>query len=174
MNPTVLVILGGLPSSGKTTIARELARQTAAVHLRVDTIEHALVSSGRLTGPINDLGYRVAYALAADNLRLGNTVIADSVNPIAITREAWRRIVEEAAVPFIQVEIVCSDLDEHRRRVESRVLDIPGFTGPTWQQVIEREYEPWTEADLRFDTTTLTANEAAAQVQHAIARIVPA
>ena len=30
-------------------------------------------------------GYRVAYAIAEENLRLGRTVIADSVNPIKLS-----------------------------------------------------------------------------------------
>src|SRR5438034_7561356 len=39
--------------------------------------------------PVNDTGYRVAYAIAEDNLRLGRTVISDSVNPIQLSRDAW-------------------------------------------------------------------------------------
>ncbi len=37
-------------------------------------------------------GYIVAYRLAEHNLRLGLAVVADSVNPIEITREAWRAV----------------------------------------------------------------------------------
>ena len=37
----MLVILGGLPATGKTAIARELARQLGAVHVRIDTIERS-------------------------------------------------------------------------------------------------------------------------------------
>ena len=34
----MLIILGGLPGVGKTTIAREVARQLGAIHVRVDSI----------------------------------------------------------------------------------------------------------------------------------------
>ena len=72
------MILSGLPGVGKTTIARELAVALTAVHVRIDSIEQALRDAG-LT--VYDHGYRVGYAVAADNLRLGRTVIADCVNP---------------------------------------------------------------------------------------------
>jgi predicted kinase len=43
----MLIILGGLPATGKTTIARELARQLGAAHVRIDSIEQAIWDSGR-------------------------------------------------------------------------------------------------------------------------------
>jgi predicted kinase len=42
----MLIIFGGLPGTGKTTIARELARQLGAVHVRIDSIEEAILDSG--------------------------------------------------------------------------------------------------------------------------------
>ena len=85
----MLIVFGGLPGVGKTTIARELARHLGAVYLRIDTIEQAILDSGMLTGALNDVGYRVGYAVAENNLLLGRTVIADSVNPHRLTRDAW-------------------------------------------------------------------------------------
>jgi len=67
----VLIIFGGLPGVGKTTIARELARHLSAMHVRVDSIEQAIRDSGTLSQLPHDAGYRVAYAIAEDNLRLG-------------------------------------------------------------------------------------------------------
>ena len=60
------------------------------------------------------------FALAEDNLRAGRTVIADCVNPWPLTRRAWHSVAERAGVAALDVEIVCSDAAEHRRRVESR------------------------------------------------------
>jgi len=42
----MLLILSGLPGTGKTTIAHELARRLRAVHVRIDSIEQAIRSSG--------------------------------------------------------------------------------------------------------------------------------
>ena len=134
---------------GKTSIASELARQIQAVHLRIDSIEQALRNSNvTISGPE---GYVVAYAIAEDNLKLGRTVIADSVNPLEITRAVWRDVARRAGKPYIEIEVVCSDQAEHRRRVESRVADIPGLRLPTWQEVCNREYEPW-DISIVIDT----------------------
>ena len=54
--PSMLIIFGGLPASGKTTIARDLARQLGATYLRIDTIEQALRESPTVSQPINEEG----------------------------------------------------------------------------------------------------------------------
>ena len=145
----MLLIFGGLPAAGKTAIATGLARGINAVHLRIDSIEQALRNSKvAISGPE---GYAVAYAIAEDNLRLGRTVIADSVNPVEVTRAAWRKVAQRAGKRCIEIEIVCSDQAEHRRRVELRIADIAGHQLPTWHEVCDREYEPW-EAGVVIDT----------------------
>ena len=157
----MLYILGGLPGVGKTTIATGLARATGAVYLRIDSIEQALRNSGvTVSGPE---GYVVAYAIAEDNLRLGRAVVADSVNPIELTRADWRGVAERAETPFVEIEIVCADQAEHRRRVESRVADIAGHRLPTWQQVCDREYEPW-QAGIVIDSAGRQAEASVAEL----------
>jgi predicted kinase len=139
----MLITFGGLPGSGKTTIARELARKISAVYLRIDSVEQAIRASQLSSQPLNDAGYRVAYAVAADNPRIGRTVIADSVNPLQLTRDAWIAVANSVPVSFVEIEVTCSDADEHRRRVEERANDLPGLKPPTWADVAAREYQPW-------------------------------
>jgi predicted kinase len=155
----MLIILAGLPGAGKTTIARELARQIGAVLVRVDSIEQAIRDSGLPAGPLDEAGYRVGYAVAEDNLRLGRTVIADSVNPVPASREAWRAVAARARVRALEIEVVCSDRDMHRERVETRVADIPGHRLPTWQEVVDRDYHPWTGDRLVIDTSRLRSEQ---------------
>jgi predicted kinase len=165
----VLIILSGLPGVGKTSIARALALELGAVHVRIDEIEQAIRVSGRHDGPMDDTGYRAGYALAEENLRLGRAVIADSVNPLAITREAWRDVAARLRMKALDVEIVCSDADEHRRRVETRQADIDGFRLPTWREVVERHYEPWIRDRIVIDTAGEGLTESVARIRKAIA-----
>lgn len=160
-----LVVFGGLPGVGKTTIARQLAAETGAVFLRIDVIEMALHDEGV---EVEGHGYAVAYALAESNLRLGLTVIADSVNPIPLTRDAWRAVAAQAGAALVEVEVVCSDAVEHRRRVEARVTDLPGFVPPTWDEVVGRDYRPWDRERLVIDTAGAEPDVAVALIRSAL------
>ncbi|HEX4196288.1 MAG TPA: AAA family ATPase [Caulobacteraceae bacterium] len=150
----MLIIFAGLPGVGKTSVARELARRRGAMHLRIDTIEQVLTDAAAddIVRADPGLGYMIAYAVAVDNLRLGLTVIGDSVNSLPVTRDAWRAVADHAGTACVEVEVVCSDAAEHRRRIETRVIDVAGLTPPTWAQVQAREYPPWPRQRIVIDT----------------------
>src|SRR6185295_18936027 len=82
----MLIVFGGLPGTGKTTVARQVADRLGATYLRIDTIEQALRETLELADDVGPAGYVVAYALSETNLALGNVVVADCVNPVPVTR----------------------------------------------------------------------------------------
>jgi predicted kinase len=165
----MLVVFGGLPGVGKTTIARQVARRCQATYLRVDEIEQAIRSARVLADDVGPAGYMAAYALAQSNLKLGRFVVADCVNPLTVTRQAWRDAAVSSAAPIIEVEVICSDREEHRRRVEARKADIAGLTPPDWEAVVTRRYEPWPEPHLVVDTARLPSAEAVRLILRACA-----
>ncbi|HLJ90616.1 MAG TPA: AAA family ATPase [Candidatus Angelobacter sp.] len=159
MSSSRLIIFGGLPGTGKTTLARTLASELGSVHLRIDSIEEAIRHGMPMTVSLDKAGYRVAYAVAEDNLRIGRTVIADSVNPLSITRDAWLSVAHRAQVEAVEIEVICSDPVEHRRRVESRTSDIVGLKLPTWEEVILREYHPWQREHIVVDASNRSVEQ---------------
>ena len=161
----MLIAFAGLPGVGKTVIARELARQIGAVYLRIDSIEQALRDSGVVKQSLDDAGYRVGYGIAEENLRLGRTVVADCVNPVQLTRGNWLDVAKRAGVPAVEIEITCSDANEHRRRVETRASDLPGLRLPTWDEVLAREYHPWHREHIVIDTAVCPPEQSVARMR---------
>ena len=165
----MLIIFGGLPGAGKSTLASALAHHLSALYVRIDTIEQAIRNSGLpVEGPA---GYMVDYDLARENLRLGTSVVADSVNPLTITRQAWRGVALQAQVSYVEIEVVCSDAQQHRARIESRQSSVPNLKLPRWQQVRERHYEHWPEPHIVLDTAGHSPDQSIAQLVDQLAKM---
>jgi predicted kinase len=164
----MLIVLGGLPGAGKTTLARALSQRMQAAHIRIDTIEQAIRASGMLKSDIGPTGYMVGYAVAEDNLRIGRTVVADSVNPLNITRDAWRSVAERTSSPVFEIEIIRSDRADHQRVIETRTSDLQGLILPTWDDIVAREYEPWDRPHLVIDTSFKTVDESVSEMLAAL------
>jgi len=151
-----LIVFSGLPGSGKTTLAQLVAQRLRSAYLRIDTIEQGL--RDLCSVDVQGEGYRLAYRVAADNLRLGVSVIADSCNPIELTRREWEQVALETQARHINIEVVCSDTLEHRRRIETRACTVPGMKLPTWNEVGNREYHDWTVDRIVIDTSRSVAD----------------
>jgi predicted kinase len=162
MSGPMLVVFGGLPGTGKTSVARLVADALDATFLRVDSIEVAIE---RVGGPLRDVpaGYAAANAVAADQLRARRPVVVDAVNPVRIARAGWTELARDCAVPLRFVWVVLPDEAEHRRRVESRVADIHGHVLPTWADVVRQQHDEWSEPHLELDNSS-SLDEAVATV----------
>ncbi|MEX0662996.1 MAG: AAA family ATPase [Balneolaceae bacterium] len=162
----MLYIFSGLPATGKSGLAKYLAIKLGAVYLRIDSIEQTLKDND--IGIAEGQGYEVAYKIALDNLKLGLSVVADSVNPIPITREAWRNIAIHSGSKYCEIEIICSDEEEHKKRVESRISDIEGLTLPSWEDVLNRDYRKWSSDRVVIDTANKTITESQNEIAQAV------
>jgi len=149
-----LVVLAGLPGTGKSTLAVRLAEATGGIWLRVDTVEAAMLKAGIERSFESGLAaYVVVADLARVHLGLGRTVIVDAVNGVEEARAAWRTAATESGAERYVLELVCADVAEHRRRVELRRSSTPPLPKPTWAEVLKRRYDPWTEPTLVLDTS---------------------
>src|SRR5690606_17672019 len=156
-----------------STLAREVARRLPASYVRIDTIETAITRSEGPHAATNSWvlppGYAVGYDLAAEQLRLGLAVVAESVHAYPETRDAWRDVATGTDAGLVEVEVICSDPAEHRRRAEQRRVDIADLHRPTWQDILDREYRPWQRDRLVIDTATTGVADAVARILAACA-----
>lgn len=157
MNKPILYIFSGLPSSGKSTLAQELAKVTGAVYLRIDTVEQALRDLCNFK--VGGEGYRLSYRIARDNLNIGLSVIADSCNPVELTRIEWNDVAVKSNASFVNIEVVCSSVSEHKARVGKRESDIENLKLPSWEDIENREYHPWDSDRILIDTANKSINE---------------
>jgi predicted kinase len=150
-----LIVLTGLPGSGKTTIAEGVAHKLGYPVFSVDPIESSMLSVGMKRNYTTGLAaYRVAQILADENLRLGQSVIIDAVNAVPEARQAWEKLARKYKAKLIIIECVYGDETLHRDRVTARVRRLPGFNELTWQEVQEdrKRYKKWQRKHLILDS----------------------
>lgn len=148
-----IVVFSGLPGVGKSTVARELAKQTGLFHLRVDAIEEPFLETGC---SVAAEGYEAMRRLARENLDLGIGSIIDCVNPWPLTRNMF------AFSKAVSVEITCSDSRVHRSRLEARGV------GPKYEELRNRGYEPWEFADVHIDSANTEPSQAVILIRAAL------
>ena len=156
-NKPILFALSGLPASGKSTLSKFVAKKYNATYLRIDTIEQELKDLFNID--VQAEGYCLAYKIAIDNLKLGLNVIADSCNPLDITRKEWEIIAQSNNGEIINIEIICSDEKEHKKRSELRISEIENLKSPNWDKIISREYHKWEKEVIVIDTANKTVEE---------------
>lgn len=147
-----LIALAGLPGTGKSSIARQLAQRLGIMWLRIDTMDQAIWTSSTAPRDLEDWTYRAAQAVAADNLALGLDVLADCVNDCRAARDGWEAAARQAGADVTWLEVVCSDPAEHRRRIETRSSDIAGLVLPDWDAVAGRVYDARDRERIVVDT----------------------
>jgi predicted kinase len=164
-----VIIVSGLPGSGKSMVAEGLSRKLSLPIFSIDPIEAAMWRSGLDKAATGVAAYEVVYALADEHLKLGHSVILDAVSPVEAARDMWRKVASKNNAPLIVIEVVCNDEQMHRQRIEKRVRNIPGMPEVTWERVQERkrEFEPWQDEHITLDSV----EDPAALIKKAIAYI---
>jgi predicted kinase len=163
--PPTLIVLSGLPASGKSVLAETLSRALAVPMFSVDTIEAAMERGGLSKTQCGVTSYEVAEALADEHLRLRHSVVVDAANPVEAPRAAWRKLAAKHRVSLKIIECVCSDEATLRQRIEGRARSVASTHEFTWAGLLKRraEYEPWTDPRLVLDTSRTSPAQLLAQ-----------
>jgi len=150
----MLIVLSGLPATGKTVLAAAVARELGAVLLSVDPVDSALAAEGvRETRAAGRAAYAVVGAMAEENLALGTTVVVDAVNAVGEAKTFWIELARRHGVRLLAVETILSDHALHRERLAGRIRE-QAIAEPTWEAVVLRAFEwaAWPFAPLIVDS----------------------
>ncbi|HEX9260005.1 MAG TPA: AAA family ATPase, partial [Acidimicrobiales bacterium] len=166
-----LVLVGGLPGTGKTTLAGELGKRLGWVVLRSDEVRKELAGldaltpsaapyqEGLYTPAMTARTYSTMLERAEVALGLGESVVLDASWGDASDRDAARTVASRASAEL--VEVVC-ELDEATaaRRIGGRGPDASDAT-PAVAHAMAAAFAPWPEAQ-RADTGATAAEVASA------------
>jgi predicted kinase len=142
----MLVAMAGLPGTGKSTIGQVVASRLGIPVVSVDPIESAILQAGIAADqPTGLAAYLVAETLAERILVTGTGVMIDAVNAVDPAREQWVNLAARLNEPVKFIEVICSDPELHRSRIESWRKSMPHIQ-LTWNAVEQSfdDYSEWT------------------------------
>lgn len=115
----MLIIVCGLPGSGKTTLAEAIARRLPAVHVSSDITRKSMYPAPTYTPQEKASVYDSMAAEAGALLRQGKDVVADATFYRAGERERFAAMAKEAGTEAFIVMTVLAE-EEIRKRLSRR------------------------------------------------------
>jgi predicted kinase len=158
----VLIAMAGLPGTGKSAIAELIGARLLKPVVSVDPIESSILRAGIDSDqPTGLAAYLVAETIAEFVIQAGHGVIIDAVNAVAPAREQWVDLAARSGDQLKFIEVVCSDLDLHRSRLEARERNLPHLAEPSWHAVEQSldEYSEWSGVSGSVPRLTLDSVE---------------
>ncbi|WP_019926115.1 AAA family ATPase [Nocardia sp. BMG111209] len=169
-----LALVGGLPGTGKSTVARALAEATGAVVIASDRVRARMRETGAVTGAAGSYGrgaytrdardrvYGELLAQARDHLGHGRSVVLDAGWQAAAHRRAATALAAETSAEM--VELLCrAPQSTAAARIEARRHSESDATAAI-AAAMAAEAEPWPEA-LPLDTTAALPDTTAAALR---------
>ena len=161
-----IIIIGGVPGTGKTTLANELSRILNIPAFSKDELEAAIARKGLSSNKeMKGVGYEIMSTLAKRQLKNDSSAIFDFIASGKRTAELWPDL---NRIKYKFIECVCSNQETHKKRINSRVRNIEGWYELKWEDVLEIEkiYEPLRHDGLVIDSINDLAENTAKALKY--------
>ncbi len=141
-----LIIFSGLPGTGKSTLAKRLARELQYPLLCIDDVIGDIPENAGI--PFWDSRVAVLLDVVNTQLELGLNVIAESVF-MNMDRHHAQELARKQNVRFLPIYVFLSDETVWKERVTNRFADLKHPDVATWERIQHqrqrfREWEPGT------------------------------
>ena len=149
----MLILICGLPGTGKTTLARAYTKAYSVVHLNSDVVRWELGLFGHYRAVDKKKVYDALLERTREALLAGKEVLVDSTFFKASLREPFLNIAAECKVPLRMVRLVASESSIIRRVAHPRPDSEANYQ--VYRQIME-EFEPIAESHLVLRSDVLT------------------
>jgi len=159
----MLILIAGLPGTGKTTIARAFAALCGAVHLNSDAIRRELGLMGHYSAADKKRVYDLLLSRADDALKEGKIVVVDSTFYKVNIRKPFEYLAEINHVPLKWVEVQAGESVLRERLSQPRPDSEADFN--VYEKIRDQQ-EPFPEERLILNSEYETPESAADKIQH--------
>jgi predicted kinase len=154
--PCRLIIVCGLPGTGKTTFATALADATGALHLNTDRIRHDMGKRGKYSKAAKERIYDHLFLRTRQFLLAGRDVVLDGTFYRKKLRKPFVRLARVLNIPVVWIEVVAPEDVVLERVSRSRPYSEADFAV---YQKVSKTYEPLPKQHLVLDSDELTIDE---------------
>jgi predicted kinase len=151
MGKKKLIVVCGLPGTGKTSLALALAREVDALHFNTDIIRHDLGLRGEYDAETKVTVYLEMLHQVDKAISEGNNVIVDGTFYKKTLRRPLQVMADEGVVNIYWVEVICAEEIVEKRISAKRAFSEADFVV---HQKIRKEFEDFDEPHLILDSGT--------------------
>lgn len=146
----MLVVVYGLPGSGKSYFASRLAERLEATCLSSDALRKELVDEPRYSAEEKERVYENLFAKASAALHGGGSVVLDATFHTAARRQRVIQLADESGAALHWIEVFAAEPVLRARLAMDRPDSDADYVV---HEKIKREFEPVTEPHLRLEST---------------------
>lgn len=154
-----LILVGGLPGTGKSTVARSLGERRGWIVLRSDevrkqlagveasTAQPAAYRQGLYRAEMTAATYAALIDRARELLEQGHSVVLDASWASGRRREEAARAARECVAELVQLQCESpSEITEQRMAARARRGDDPSDANAEVARAMAAEFDPWPDA----------------------------